>query len=142
MRALGPVSDVKSSDARLGVIGLVVSDIAASLAFYRHLGLVFGVPAPDGHIEAVLPNGVRLALDTEEIIRSFHPTWQRPHRGSRTSLGFDCGSSENVNAVYQDLISAGYHGELEPFDAAWGERWATVHDPDGNGVDLYAPVRK
>ena len=28
----------------------------------------------------------------------------------------------------------------EPWDAAWGQRYATVQDPDGYGVDLYAPL--
>ena len=27
-----------------------------------------------------------------------------------------------------------------PFDAFWGQRYATVHDPDGNPVDLFAPL--
>ena len=29
--------------------------------------------------------------------------------------------------------------KLEPFDAFWGQRYATVLDPDGNAVDLFAP---
>jgi uncharacterized glyoxalase superfamily protein PhnB len=37
-------------------------------------------------------------------------------------------------------VAAGYHSELEPFDAFWGQRYATVLDPDGNGVDLFAPL--
>ena len=36
------------------------------------------------------------------------------------------------------LTAAGHHGELAPFDAFWGMRYATVHDPDGTGVDLFA----
>ncbi|MFL6036949.1 MAG: glyoxalase, partial [Gaiellaceae bacterium] len=28
----------------------------------------------------------------------------------------------------------------EPFDAFWGQRYATVVDPDGNAVDLFAPL--
>ena len=33
---------------------------------------------------------------------------------------------------------AGYEGHKEPWDAFWGHRYAIVHDPDGNGVDLFA----
>jgi uncharacterized glyoxalase superfamily protein PhnB len=29
---------------------------------------------------------------------------------------------------------------LEPFDAVWGQRYATVLDPDGVHVDLYASL--
>ena len=39
-----------------------------------------------------------------------------------------------------ELVAAGYHGHLEPWDAFWGQRYATVLDPDGNSVDLFAPL--
>jgi uncharacterized glyoxalase superfamily protein PhnB len=29
---------------------------------------------------------------------------------------------------------------LEPWDAFWGQRYATVRDLDGNGVDLFAAL--
>ena len=45
-----------------------------------------------------------------------------------------------MDAAYGELTATGYHGELAPFDAFWGQRYAVVHDPDGNGVDLYAPL--
>ncbi|MGW3139544.1 hypothetical protein ACWDAQ_27235, partial [Streptomyces sp. NPDC001139] len=50
---------------RCAVIGLVASDMAASLAFYRRLGLVFPDGAEDQpHVEADLPGGLTLAVDT------------------------------------------------------------------------------
>ncbi|WP_369232558.1 VOC family protein [Streptomyces sp. R21] len=126
---------------QFAVIGLVASDMAASLAFYRCLGLAF----PDGseeqpHVEAELPGGLRLALDTEETVRSFHAGWQPPSGGGRTGLAFMCGTPAEVDSVYEDLVGAGYHGELKPWDAFWGMRYAVVHDPDGNGVDLFAQL--
>ncbi|MEU1597213.1 VOC family protein [Streptomyces sp. NPDC005708] len=126
---------------RFDVIGLVVSDLGASLAFYRRLGLVF----PEGaeslpHVEAELPGGLRLALDTEETVRSFHPGWQPPSGGGRVSLAFRCDSPAEVDHLYEELVSAGHHGELKPWDAVWGMRYAVVHDPDGNGVDLFATL--
>lgn len=124
---------------QFAVLGLVASDMAASLAFYRRLGLVF----PDGaeeqaHVEAQLPGGPVLALDTEETVRSFHPGWRPPSGGGRTALAFRCASPAEVDAVYEDLVAAGHHGELKPWDAFWGQRYAVVHDPDGNAVDLFA----
>jgi catechol 2,3-dioxygenase-like lactoylglutathione lyase family enzyme len=126
---------------RFDAVGLVVSDLAASLSFYRRLGLVF----PDGaeelpHVEAELPGGLRFTLDTDEEVRSFHPSWRPPAGGGRVSLAFRCGSPAEVDAVYEELVGAGYHGELKPWDAFWGQRYAVVHDPDGNGVDLFAPL--
>ncbi|MFF4210382.1 VOC family protein [Streptomyces sp. NPDC001796] len=126
---------------RFDVIGLVVSDLAASLAFYRRLGLVFPEGAEElPHVEAELPGGLRFALDPEETVRSFHPGWRPPAGGGRVSLAFRCGSPAEVDGLYEDLVGAGHHGELKPWDAVWGMRYAVVHDPDGNGVDLFADL--
>ncbi|MFF3773823.1 VOC family protein [Streptomyces sp. NPDC002232] len=124
---------------RLDVIGVVVSDMAASLAFYRRLGLEI----PDGaesapHVEAALPGGLRIAWDTEEVVRSFDPGWTRPSGGNRVELAFRCGTPEEVDAVYEELVAAGYRGYLKPWDAFWGQRYAVVLDPDGSGVSLFA----
>ncbi|MFI9154001.1 VOC family protein [Streptomyces sp. NPDC053367] len=126
---------------RFDAIGLVVADMAASVAFYRRLGFAF----PEGaerqpHAEAPLPGGTRLLLDTEEAVRSFHPGRPAPSGGSRAALALLCDGPAEVDAVYEELVGAGYHGELKPWDAFWGQRYAVVHDPDGNAVDLFAPT--
>ncbi len=57
------------------------------------------------------------------------------------SLAFGCDGPAEVDSVYEDLVlGAGYRGELKPWDAFWGMRYAVVHDPDGNGVDLFAAL--
>ncbi|GGL82216.1 glyoxalase [Streptomyces fumigatiscleroticus] len=127
--------------ARFDAIGLVVSDMAASVAFYRRLGLAFPEGSEDQpHAEAPLPGGLRLLLDTEETVRSFHPGWQPPAGGGRAALALRCDTPAEVDAVYGELVGAGYRGGLGPWDAVWGQRYAVVHDPDGNGVDLFAPL--
>ncbi|HEY0691716.1 MAG TPA: VOC family protein [Kribbella sp.] len=126
---------------RFDLIGLVVQDLAAALAFYRRLGL--DIPAgaeSEPHVEAVLPGGLRIAFDTEEVIRSFNPDWAPPPGPGRIGLAFRCGSPQQVDTVYAELVDAGYQGHLKPWDAVWGQRYASVFDPDGNGVDLFAPL--
>jgi uncharacterized glyoxalase superfamily protein PhnB len=123
----------------IAVVELVVADMAASLAFYERLGLVappgsFG----EGHVEVELPGGLKLAFDTEEIIKSFDPQWIPPAGGHRMALAFECSGPAEVDQVYAELTDAGHAGHLEPFDAFWGQRYATVLDPDGNHVDLFA----
>ena len=125
--------------ARFDLIGLVVDDMARSLAFYRKLGLDIADDAEtEDHVEATLPGGLRMAWDTVETIKSFDPTWTPPSGGHRIGLAFICADPAEVDRVYADLVSAGYEGHLEPWDAFWGQRYATVRDPDGNGVDLFA----
>ncbi|MBF6297013.1 VOC family protein [Nocardia amamiensis] len=126
---------------QLDVIGIIVTDMAASVAFYRRLGLDFPAGSEqEGHAEAALPNGLRLTLDTEAVIKSFHSEWTPPTRAGRLGIAFRCADPAEVDAVYAELVGAGYHGELKPWDAFWGQRYAVVHDPDGNGVDLYAAL--
>ncbi|MDQ7908828.1 VOC family protein [Phytohabitans sp. ZYX-F-186] len=125
---------------RVDAIGLVVADMSRSLSFYRRLGIHFPEGAEsEPHVEAALPGGLRLLLDTERTVRSFDPDWQAPEGGGpRAALAFACDSPAEVDKVYADLVAAGFEGHKEPWDAFWGQRYAMVHDPDGNGVDLFA----
>jgi catechol 2,3-dioxygenase-like lactoylglutathione lyase family enzyme len=116
--------------------------MAAALAFYRRLGLDIPAEADkQPHVEAALPGGLRIAWDTEETIRSFEPGWDGGPRGSgRIGLAFLCDSPTEVDRLHAELTAAGYEGHKEPWDAFWGQRYAVVGDPDGNGVDLFAPL--
>jgi catechol 2,3-dioxygenase-like lactoylglutathione lyase family enzyme len=125
---------------RLDMIGLVVQDMGRSLAFYRRLGLDLPADADQQpHVETTLPGGLRLAWDTVETIRSFDPEWNPPSGSPRVSLAFLCDSPADVDRKYGELTGRGYEGHKEPWDAFWGQRYAVVHDPDGNSVDLFAP---
>ncbi len=122
-------------------IGVVVADMGKALAFYRRLGLDIPLTADsEPHVEAALPGGLRLMFDTVDTILSFDPSWTPPTGGQRIALAFACESPDEVDAVYAELVKAGYEGHLPPFDAVWGQRYASIGDPDGNGVDLYAPL--
>jgi catechol 2,3-dioxygenase-like lactoylglutathione lyase family enzyme len=122
------------------VIGLVVADLEASLDFYRRLGIEVPADTGTGHVQASLPGGLTLAWDTIETIHSFDPEWQPPHGGHRTALAFQCDSVDEVDRVYADLVKAGAEAHKEPWDAFWGMRYAIVHDPDGNSVELFCPT--
>jgi catechol 2,3-dioxygenase-like lactoylglutathione lyase family enzyme len=125
------------------LIGLVVADMAASLAFYRRLGLDIPLDA-DGqpHVEVTSPGGLRIAWDTVETIRSFDPDWTAAPGDSRINLAFRCDSPDEVDDVFAALVGAGYQGHKKPWDAFWGQRYAIVRDPDGNAVDLFATAQE
>ncbi|WP_305092974.1 VOC family protein [Prescottella sp. R16] len=124
---------------QLNAIGLVTTDLAASLRFYRLLGL----DIPDGaesqpHVEAVA-GGIRIMWDTVATVESFGGPYTPPTGDARVALAFACADPAEVDAVWSRFADAG-HSVTEPFDAPWGQRYATVVDPDGNGVDLFAPL--
>ncbi|MDJ0769241.1 MAG: VOC family protein [Ilumatobacter sp.] len=126
--------------ATLDAFGIVVDDMAAALAFYRLLGL--DIPAgadAEGHVEVALGDGVRLMFDSVAVIESFSE-WEPPSGGRRIGLAFRCESPADVDATHERVVAAGYTSKLEPFDAFWGQRYATLFDPDGNPVDLYATL--
>jgi catechol 2,3-dioxygenase-like lactoylglutathione lyase family enzyme len=126
---------------QLAVFGIVVSDMARSVAFYRRLGLEFPEGAENQpHVEAPLPGGLRYALDTEEVMRSFDPGWTRPTGGHMTGGAFRCEAPAEVDRIFGELLEAGARPHKEPWDAFWGERYAQVEDPDGTVIDLYAPL--
>src|SRR5688500_4776275 len=101
---------------RFDVVGVVVADMARSLAFYRSLGI--DVPAEadaEPHVEVALPGGLRMAWDTEDTIRSFDPSWAPAEGGPRIGLAFACDSPAEVDEVHARLVAAGHRSHLEPW---------------------------
>jgi catechol 2,3-dioxygenase-like lactoylglutathione lyase family enzyme len=124
---------------QLNALGIVVSDMERSIRFYRLIGLDVPETPEEGHIDMFLPNGVRFMLDSEEIVKSFRADWTR-ETGNQIGIAFECESPAEVDEIYAGVVAAGFHGEKEPWDAFWGQRYAQVQDPDGVGVDLYASL--
>lgn len=125
----------------LAALGIVVSDMRRSLDFYRLLGLEFPEGAEsEGHVETTLPGGLRLMFDTEELVRSFDDGFEPPPSGGRVVPAFLCASPAEVDALFARIVAAGFTAHLEPWDAFWGQRYASVMDPDGTQVDLFAPL--
>jgi catechol 2,3-dioxygenase-like lactoylglutathione lyase family enzyme len=130
--------------ARMDMIGIVVEDMGRALAFYRELGLEIPDDAEEkGHVEATLPGGIRIAWDTSAEIRSFDPEWKAASGGAgRIGFAFLVESPAEVDETYGRLTSLGHPGTREPWDAFWGQRYASVEDPDGNGIDVFCPLAK
>jgi catechol 2,3-dioxygenase-like lactoylglutathione lyase family enzyme len=124
---------------QLNAIGIAVSDMAASIRFYRALGLDVPETPEEGHIDTFLPNGVRFMLDSEEVILSFMPEWTREN-GNQVSIAFECASPAEVDEVHARVVAAGFESEKDPWDAFWGQRYALLIDPDGVRVNLYAAL--
>ena len=121
-------------------LGSIASDMAATLGFYRLLGLDIPAEADrGGHVEVELVAGFRLMIDTIEVIESFSE-YEPPTGGRTVGFAFRCASPAEVDEVFARVAAAGHPAREEPFDAPWGQRYATVVDPDGNPVDLYAAL--
>ena len=128
---------IRTMSLQWDYVGVIAADMKRSIEFYRLLG----IPLPeveDDHVEAELPNGMRFALDALELAKSLGH-WEEP-KGQRMGMAFNAGTPAGVDDAYRAILAAGFDGLTEPFDAFWGQRYAQVKDPDGNSVDLYAPL--
>lgn len=128
----------------LHMLNLVVRDVGASIEFYRRLG-VGGPDGPavtGGHAQLKMPGGFSLELDDAESARLWHAAFRSDPGSVSVVIGFAVESREAVDQRYAELISAGYQGRQQPFDAFWGARYAIVADPDGNDVGLMSPIEE
>lgn len=124
---------------KFDLTGIATKEMAASLRFYRLLGL--SIPSEmdqEEHVEVDF-GGFRLAWDTHEVLRMVYGEWEPEVKGHRIELAFRCDSPAGVDETYQRMIEHGYPGLKEPWDAFWGQRYAILIDPDGNMISLYAP---
>jgi len=122
------------------MIGIVVADMADALQFYRLLDLEI----PEGvetepYVEVITSNGYRISWNSLDMVKGMDPDYVPPV-GYRMELAFKCGNPAEVDAKFNTLTAAGYHGHREPWNAFWGQRYAIVDDPDGNHVSLFAPL--
>jgi uncharacterized glyoxalase superfamily protein PhnB len=119
---------------------LVVTNMSATIDFYRLLGLTIPDTDPEWtahHRSVEMGGGVHFDFDSQAFAREWDAGWTGgPKSGV---LGFHVGSRDAVDRVYRRLTEAGYESEQPPVDAFFGSRYAIVRDPDGNPVGIMSP---
>jgi catechol 2,3-dioxygenase-like lactoylglutathione lyase family enzyme len=133
---------MSGSEPDLHMLNVVVTDMAATLDFYRRLGVAVpgGEDTTGLHVQLRMPGGFSLELDTAESARIWHAAWRTDPASVGVVIGFSLPTREAVDERYAELTLAGYPGRQPPFDAFWGARYAIVADPDGNDVGLMSPI--
>jgi catechol 2,3-dioxygenase-like lactoylglutathione lyase family enzyme len=136
------------SDARpqFDQINIVSSDMEASLAFYRRLGV--NLPEANvwrtesgAHHASVRDGAADLDIDSAPFAAVWNRGWRgRSDLGGRVVVGFGVSSREEVDRLFAELTGDGHKGLQPPFDAFWGARYAIVEDPDGIAVGLMSPI--
>ncbi len=128
----------------LNQLNLVVKNMAASIAFYRLLGIAIEPAAHPGwrahHATAIMPNGMRLELDSELFAKQWNAGWQTARAGANGVIFFYVGTRNEVDRLYVEIMHAGYESQQYPLDAFWGARYAIVLDPDKNPVGIMSPI--
>jgi predicted lactoylglutathione lyase len=130
----------------LYMLGLVVYDMAQSLAFYRRLGVA--VPAgsdEETHVQVKMGSGLTFFLDANP--RRWDPTFPAARAqadpglvdsagGYPAILEFYLRSRAAVDAKYGELTAYGYRSLRPPYEAPIKMYVAMVADPDGNAILL------
>ena len=120
-------------------VGIVSEDIESSVKFYKLLGVTFKAIDSSEHLEAMTPSGVRIMLDSLDLIKEINPQWKKSS-GSGVILCFKVNSPEQVDRLYKKVIEAGFQVSKAPWNAFWGQRYCSVLDPDQNQVDIFASL--
>lgn len=109
---------------RLNQVTVGCIDYAASVAFYRTLGLRRIVDAPPRYARFETPGGETLSIHRVDAI------------GAPTTLVYlECEALDETVAV---LARAGIAFDSGPRDERWGWREARLRDPAGNPLCLYS----
>ncbi|MGZ9809807.1 VOC family protein [Pseudoroseicyclus sp. H15] len=124
----------------LDAVGVFAHDLSESTAFYELLGFVFpDEPMSERHVEGSLPGGeVRVMIDTIELIESL--LGEPPRAGNASVFALRCETPAEVDSLVARIGAAGQTVKVPAWDAPWDQRYATVEDPAGHRIDLYAPL--
>ena len=125
----------------LGIIGLHVTDLGASLDFYRRLGL--DIPADvnlsNQAFRLRLPTGQIFFWETLVYTRADCPDYEPGTGDRKVSLEFGFRNAGEVDEMYDALVAEGHGSYAKPL--SWGNiRYAGVVDPDGNQIALRFPL--
>lgn len=123
---------------RLDAVGVTTKNMNKTVEFYRCLGFEFDEFGPnDTHVEAIAqPGEARLMIDTAEFVEQH--TGNPPVAPNHSAFALLCDTPKQVDEVINSVSAKGFTVKTEPWDAFWGQRYATVVDPDGYAVDVFA----
>ena len=126
----------------LDAVAVAMTDMARTMSFYRLLGFDFegdGAFISEEHVEPVrMPGAPRLMIDAAELMEKL--TGQAPKPATHSAFAMLCESPSEVDRIAAEISAAGFEVKTAPWDAFWGQRYATIADPDGYLVDLFAAL--
>ena len=120
-------------------MGVAATDLRRAVAFYELLGFTFPPFGDDEqHVEAESGGGAQLMIDSVSMLTEL--LGEAPRPGTGAAFAVRCADPAEVDAVAARVAAAGHAVPMAPWDAPGGQRYATVADPDGYAVDLYAAL--
>ena len=116
-------------------IGVAVTDLARSMAFYEKLGFTKSYDY-DADVKGASMSCGSAVLFLFQTKQTNPPAVRRDPSLAQNPPGIDHISFvvEDVDALYNDLKAKGIAFNGEPADQDWGARLVGLKDPDGNNL--------
>ncbi len=112
----------------ISAITLATHDMARALGFYRMLGFELVHGADDAPFSTLRAGTGHLNLIAQPEGR--HWSW----------WGRVIFYHADVDGLHAHILASGYRPDTAPRDAAWGERFFHVTDPDGHELSFARPL--
>jgi catechol 2,3-dioxygenase-like lactoylglutathione lyase family enzyme len=113
----------------ISAITLVTADMDKAVTFYEALGFHLLYGGHDAPFTSFRVGSGFLNLQLDPGSAPGAALW------GRVVLWVD-----DVDAMYERAISAGFHPDTSPADATWGERYFHIHDPSGHELSFARPL--
>jgi catechol 2,3-dioxygenase-like lactoylglutathione lyase family enzyme len=114
----------------ISAITLGTHDMARAVRFYRALGFEPLYGGEDASFTSFRAGAGYLNLTAQPTDREWS-WWGRV-------IFYDT----DVDALHARALAAGYQPSTAPRDAAWGERYFHISDPDGHELSFAWPLKK
>ena len=122
------MTDQAATFESISAVTVFTADMARAVRFYEALGM------PRCYGEADAPfSSFRVGSGFVNVALS-----APPERAWGRAILY----VSDVDAMYARVLAAGYTPTTQPADAAWGERYFHVRDPDGNEWSLARRLAK
>jgi catechol 2,3-dioxygenase-like lactoylglutathione lyase family enzyme len=114
----------------ISAVTLLTADMVNAVAFYRALGFHLLYGGPEATFTSFRVGGGYLNLQVD-VSGCPGGAW------GRIVLWVD-----DVDALYERAVAAGFPPDTSPTDASWGERYFHIHDPSGHELSFARPLPK
>jgi catechol 2,3-dioxygenase-like lactoylglutathione lyase family enzyme len=113
----------------ISAVTFTTADMAAAVRFYEALGFSIAYGG-----ETAAFTSFHVGKGSLNLARADH----QPLSTGRTRVIFHV---DDVDAMYAHVLAQGFTPEASPRDAAWGERYFHLIDPDGHALSFARPLR-
>jgi catechol 2,3-dioxygenase-like lactoylglutathione lyase family enzyme len=113
----------------ISAVTLLTRDMAEAVAFYRALDFHLLYGGDEAAFTSFRVGRGYLNLQLDEGGTPTTSAW------GRVVLWVD-----DVDAMYERAVTAGFHPDTAPADAPWGERYFHIRDPSGHELSFARPL--